>query len=823
MENWKQYIIGAALILILPALLLVGLPRQGARPQYGKAVMLFNPIEEIPNPFRKIAWLDGKWEFRLPGDKTWHDVAVPHVWNSIPGLENYEGQADYRIKFKLPKSWKDGETKIHFGGCAGKCTVALNGKQVVASGALDRYMPFTADVTGIVFKKNNNILVVNVNNKNDGEASFFATDEKNFGGIFREVYIERSSATRFEDVVVEAHPTESGTASVRVKALITMPVGETTHIFGRISREKGPSVADFDMDVISDQQGEGVVVWTGGIPNAELWSPESPVRYELTMVTVTKEGSSDGIASMFGIRRAVFKNGNFELNGEPVNIHGVVWREQFPNRWGPIVTNQMIEMDFEKIKLAGFNAVRFTHPVHPAVLDYCDRNGILVFEDFPLWKGIGGDPAGEVSKSLTNAALWMNDRDKNHPSVIAFGMGRGFYAGDVMTNDWMLYSVQALRRRDPGRMFYADYMAPGPERKTAGLDFVIKTEYPGWTGEPVDKFVRGLDVRYSEMKNKSFIILNYGAGGVAGRTGGVNIKGTETNQLYNLAKPEEFMRQNPAAAGWFIDTFSDYEGARLDPRALSNTVPTGLLTIDRRPKPAYEWFAGIADENLELKKSKLPFRFPAADFFTFLLLLMTGLAIWSGFSKMWPAFIEPDLLGPNESDLRWVARNFLLFGLPMLLIAGAAASFSAAGLMDMHPFDGGRLPMNAIRAANIWLRPFAMRFMAFTVLQIIMLVASAMIMSPFLDGEPLRLFELLARCSALRFLFILIPFLPVSPWFIIILALGWETYMQSGAVSRVFNVAAGSAAGIAAGANALVLAASLLIAAQFLGGIGFLF
>ncbi|MFA6449846.1 MAG: glycoside hydrolase family 2 TIM barrel-domain containing protein, partial [bacterium] len=696
--------------------------------------MPFNPIEDIPNPFRKIAWLDGKWEFKLAGSETRRVVAVPHTWNTIPGLENYEGQAEYRIKFRLPRAWKKGEIKLHIGACGGLCEVALNGKQVAVSRPSERFTPIEADVTGAIFMKKDNLLIVKIDNSPRSAGMQFAGGEKNYGGITREVYVERSGNIRFEEAAIDSRPEENGTASVRIRAVLAMPPGEATHVFGRISREKGPAVTDFDFDVTADAQGQGVIDWRGGIPNAELWSPETPARYELTLVTVSKDGDSDGIEKKFGIRRIEFRNGGFFYNGEQVTVRAVEWREQFPGNWGPIVTRAMIERDFEKIRLAGFNAVRFSHPVHPAVLEYCDANGVLVFEDFPLWKGIGDDPAGEAAKSATDSLWRMIDRDQSHPSVIGWGMGRALRADDVITNDWIMYNAQTLRRRDPGRLIYADFNAPGPESKPVSVDFILLSEYPGWTGETVSGFMRGLEAKYSDLRDKPYELLKYGAGGIPGRAGGVNIKGTESNQLFNLSRVESYMRDNPAAPGWFVDSFADYEGPEMDPRGSVNTVYTGLLTAERMPKPAFQWFAGLEDDGMTYKLSHMPFRMPSADLAAFLLLLIAGLAIWSGFSKMWPAFIEPDLLGPSEGDWRWIARNFILFGLPMLLIAGAAASFAAAGLMDLHPFDPGRLPIATIQAANEWLRPFAMRFAALTILQLVMLIVAALIMALFLDG-----------------------------------------------------------------------------------------
>jgi len=104
-----------------------------------------------------------------------------------------------------------------------------------------------------------------------------------------------------------------------------------------------------------------------------------------------------------------------------------------------------------------------------------------------------------------------------------------------------------------------------------------------------------------------------------------------------------------------------------------------------------------------------------------------------------------------------------------------------------------------------------------------MLVCVALLMSPFLDGEPLRIFELLSRCTALRLLFFLIPFIPVSPWIIVLLVLGWETYVQSESITKIYEITTGWAAVIAGSAQAAVLLLALAAVYLYFGSIAFLF
>ncbi len=818
MSRTLQYIICAAGAIVLPLILVALYPWGGAHPRYKEAAEYFSPIEEAPNPYRKIEWLDGYWEFRLSGGGDWHKVAVPHVWNAIPGLENYEGPAEYRLRFKFPK-WKEGGAiRINFGGVSGRCEVFFNGHSVAAND--DYYEPFSADVTGYVERKGENTLVVKVNNRPASGSPPYVPDEKVFGGIYREVYLERAEEMRFENVRIEARPSESSTATVRLTATATLPPGEGVMVFGRISSPDRQTVAEIQSTMVADQQGLAEFRWEGPIRNAELWDVGSPALYGLSLVMMSSTGSSDGIETSFGIRHPEWRRDGFYLNGNRMDIKGVVLREQYPG-WGPRVTAAAIEGDFERIRLAGFNAVRFTHPPHQALLKYCDRHGYLAFVDFPLWKKPASgseDPYAALDSAFTRFA----ERDDRHPSVIARGLGRDLDLRDEELVQWLKRTSYNLWKYDSGRLIYAATRSFEPDSRVKGVDFILSSVFPGWTDEAVSRYVKRLQSDKFMYGEAGDFMVNYGSGGTPGDRGAFNLKGTEAAQTYNLITFENALAGVPGSAGGFVDSFADYEGPRADPRGIANMVYTGLLTAEREPKLAFSHYVGIELDEGWAKHSRLPFRFPGADFFAFLLFLFAGFLIWSGFSKMWPAYIEPDLLGPISDEGRMILRNFLLFGLPMLLAAGAAVAFATACLLDQHPIDLARVPISAAAAANVYLKPFAMRLLTLTVLQISAFFLGSILLSFIYGREPLVLLDLLTRCTALRAMLVLIPFLPVSPWIVAALAVGWETYMQAGVISRSYDVSVASAMGVVAGLHTVVLSIMLAVCAAVFGGIGFL-
>ena len=77
-------------------------------------------------------------------------------------------------------------------------------------------------------------------------------------------------------------------------------------------------------------------------------------------------------------------------------------------------------MDAVILKDLGANFVRCAHyPQHESFLDACDSLGLLVYEEAASWQHIGGDLFIDSMDQMFNE---MIRRDRNHPSIILWGM-----------------------------------------------------------------------------------------------------------------------------------------------------------------------------------------------------------------------------------------------------------------------------------------------------------------------------------------------------------------------------------------------------------------
>src|SRR5581483_4030791 len=163
------------------------------------------------------------------------------------------------------------------------------------------------------------------------------------------------------------------------------------------------------------------------VSNPILWSPESPVLYR-AVTQVLKDGKVvDEVATTFGIRTLAWSaEKGLLLNGKSIKlIGGSVHHDNGP--LGAAAFDRAEERRVELLKGAGYNAVRTAHNIpSPAFLDACDRLGILVLDEpFDTWKAhkVKFDYAGDFDEWWKHDISAMVLRDRNHPSVVIWGIG----------------------------------------------------------------------------------------------------------------------------------------------------------------------------------------------------------------------------------------------------------------------------------------------------------------------------------------------------------------------------------------------------------------
>ena len=151
------------------------------------------------------------------------------------------------------------------------------------------------------------------------------------------------------------------------------------------------------------------------VENPHLWSCEDPYLYKV-MTEVYADGNLvDTYETTTGIRHIAFDNDRgFLLNGKVVKLKGVNMHQDHAGV-GSGIPDALQEWRLMQLKKFGCNAYRSSHnPMTPALLDICDRLGILVIEENRLTG---------INKEHTELLGRMIRRDRNHPSIILWSVG----------------------------------------------------------------------------------------------------------------------------------------------------------------------------------------------------------------------------------------------------------------------------------------------------------------------------------------------------------------------------------------------------------------
>ena len=192
------------------------------------------------------------------------------------------------------------------------------------------------------------------------------------------------------------------------------------------------------------------------IPDAELWSAQSPELYEIEAQIIENGHVVDTARERFGIRKLEWNAKTGLLcNGEVLKLRGGCIHHDN----GPLGACEFEDAAYRRIrrlKDCGYNAVRSSHnPISKALLRACDELGMYVMDEtFDMWVNAKNDYdyslyfEQEYEKDLTA----MIEKDFNHPSVILYSIGNEI--GDVTLSygqDYHRRMTELCHRLDPTR------------------------------------------------------------------------------------------------------------------------------------------------------------------------------------------------------------------------------------------------------------------------------------------------------------------------------------------------------------------------------------
>ena len=460
-----------------------------------------NAHPEYPRPqMVRNDWcnLNGLWQYAIrpkdsgkpAGGPKGYDgqILVPFpIESALSGVMKAVGQDNrlwYRRTFETPRKWAGRRILLHFGAVDWDATVWVNGKQV--GDHRGGYDPFTFDITDALKDAGPQELVVSVWDPTDAGTQPRGKQVAEprgiwytaVTGIWRTVWLEAVPRTYIESIIIVP---DLDRESVRLVATCS---GATAacRIEARVKdwlfmRGKGQG-----------KPGEEFVV---KIKKPQLWSPDSPFLYDLTLTL--KDGSGkrlDAVSSYFGMRKIEVKKdkagiNRLWLNNEVLFQFGPLDQGWWPDGLYAAPTDAALRYDIETLKQLGCNMLRKHVKVEPARLYYwCDKLGLMVWQDMPNGdRHIRGDQA-DLQRSQESAAQFELELTRvikafrNHPCIVMwvpFNEGWGQYETPRI--------VDLIKQHDPSRL--VDNASGWTDRGVGDVHDIHR--YPGPAAPPAEE------------------------------------------------------------------------------------------------------------------------------------------------------------------------------------------------------------------------------------------------------------------------------------------------------------------------------------------------
>lgn len=460
-----------------------------------------------------------KWKFASGEERAClengREVRIPHTWNVEEGTEEYWGTGWYSYSFVPEDEWEGKRLHVLFHAVYHDAAVYLNGKEL-GNHKNSGYTPFTLELTDEIRYGEENQLAVKVDNRFSDQMLPFerSFDWANDGGIIRPAELLITGEDFLKNLQVRACPVitlretrqDQGNAVFGFYGEIDRrhdgrPVNES----GREGNGKdGEELwlewalydgCDGDLEPVCDgrEHVTGAMAEIPGkvLPAIKYWHFDSPALYTLKLSLKRGERLLDVQETVFGFRDFCVQGGRFFLNGEPVRLPGTEWMPGSDPRYGMAEPKEQLEKMLLCLKESNSVLTRFHWQQDDWVYDWCDRHGMMVQEEVPFW---GKHPlkAGTQQWDVFKKQIAeMVASHRNHPSIIAWGVGNELDGQCEETIQYIKDAVAYVHRLDPGRTanyvtntIYRGHSSDG----TTDGDVMMINDYIGTWHEGYDQY-----------------------------------------------------------------------------------------------------------------------------------------------------------------------------------------------------------------------------------------------------------------------------------------------------------------------------------------------
>ena len=496
----------------------------------------------------------------------WQEVQIPHDWvTTLPYASEASHSHGYKtVGWKYPESSVGWYRKIlqignedlgkrlmlRFDGIFRSAQVWFNG--VYMGTEPSGYATQVYDITPYIKYGEENLICVRADASLE-EGWFYEG-----AGIYRDVWLEKSaevSVAPFGTFVYAElkKPYTEAKLYIETEVWNSSLKAQECEVVQRLLNAEGQEIGKSEVTKLSLKTKQ-----TAGckqsimIDKPHLWSTTNPYLYQVE-TTVCQNGTvTDVYKTTTGIRDINFDaERGFILNGEPLKLKGVNLHQDHAGV-GSAIPDALQAWRIKQLKRFGCNAYRASHnPMTPAMLDVCDREGILVIDENRLM-GINEEHLRLLER--------MIKRDRNHPAIILWSDGN---------EEWGLENnIQGTRvaeaMREYTRLF--DPTRPSTVANAGGTELIKGLDVVGFN------YIVQNDVDKRKKANPSWRIVGteettgcgtrgwyFNQPEYPGRIVSIN-RTMEQNYENIIERGWKFYAERPWGAGLFYWTGFDYRG-----------------------------------------------------------------------------------------------------------------------------------------------------------------------------------------------------------------------------------------------------------------------
>lgn len=357
--------------------------------EWGRRLKADSVWQEYPRPqLERADWtnLNGMWDYAVTDTKAkapaqWAgQILVPFCPEStLSGVGRLiEPQEALWYKRPLPGPKEGKRTLLNFEAVDYTATVWVNGRNIGTH--TGGFTPFSFDITSAL-KSEGNELLVRVDDATEGFQLHGKQKLEPGGiwytrvsGIWQTVWLENVSS-RFINDLDFTYDIRSGSVRIQPKLSGTASAGEKVRVTASVGGKEAAT-------------GSGNAAIVLKIPDAKLWSPSEPNRYDLKVELLDGQGKvMDELKSYcalreFGKARDADGNWRFTLNGKSFFHWGPLDQGWWPDGLLTPPSEAAMISDIDYLKAAGFNMIRKHIKIEPrGYYAHCDKIGMLVWQD----------------------------------------------------------------------------------------------------------------------------------------------------------------------------------------------------------------------------------------------------------------------------------------------------------------------------------------------------------------------------------------------------------------------------------------------------------